>query len=355
MGNFTVNSYLWIIFCTASAFVVLKYIIGTIRFHEPKSFKKLSKTALLLPCLQQSYTKNNQGFVLVYVLGLVAFISAALVMFQAGSYSFIQRLDGLLKQNDALYMAFSPVVLTEATLRDDLQKGEQDGVGDAWYRFRKARSFPVDGGEIALSIRDAGAVPDINSLSTGKPITDNAYTTIVQKYLSAHGVSRRMVANLRDWVDVDNQPNVFGGVEASGVTGAKVANKNILSPADVRLVRGYDSDTESLLTPIVSYLPVKVTVNVNTISPQFLEALFEGQNPRVSHVITRRERELFIGLGDFYESLGIDKPTKAVELGSQTTYFTTYAKINMYGVEKKVETLFERRLGKIRLRRILWN
>lgn len=298
---------------------------------------------------------DNQGFVLIYVVTMVAFIAAALVLFQTQSLSFTKRLDVLFKEADSLYMTYSPIILSHHIITEDLKKGEQDGVGDNWYSFRKPRSFPVENGEIAFMMNDAGAVPDINSLFTGKTNIDDLFMPVMQEYLSNYGIPTRFVAVLRDWVDPDNNPNRFGGAEFSSVSNGFVANKNIISSGDIRLLAGYNPEVAPLFGSIVNYLPKSAPVNVNTVSAQFLNAIFKGKSARVNRVTTQREREIFVGLADFYEALNIDQPTKAVEFTSQTTYFTTQAKINMHGVEKKVEALFERRMGKVVLRRLLWN
>jgi type II secretory pathway component PulK len=299
--------------------------------------------------------RKNQGFVLIYVVGMVAFIAAALVLFQAESLSFTKRFSRLFKEVDSLYMAYSPIILSEKVIREDLKKGQQDGIGDNWYGFRKPRSFPVEGGEISFMMNDAGAMPDMNSLFTGKTKQDDAYMQVMQNYFSAYAIPQRFAGALLDWVDPNNKANRFGGVEYPAINDAVVANKNILSPGDIRLVHGYDEAAHKLLGNIVSYLPLDAPVNVNTVSPAFLEAVFKGKNARINYVTTQRERKIFVALGDFYEALNIDSPTKAVEFGSQTTYFTTLAQVNIQGVEKKIEALFERRRGKVMLRRLLWN
>lgn len=297
---------------------------------------------------------NNRGFVLIYILAMVAFVSSALVLFQTKSIDFTKRVDVLLKETDALYMAYSPIILTSQLIKDDLLKGQIDGVGDDWYRFTKPQSFPIDNGEIKLMIRDAGSVPDMNALFTGTA-KDNYFIQAVQTYLGYLKIAPSFAGVIRDWVDVDNQPNPFGGTEISGNINTVIPNKNIYSPADIRLIKGYSEDVASLMGVNFSYLPSPAPVNVNTISPSFLKALFAGKPARVNYVISKRNRQPFLALGEFYEELNIDKPTKAVEFTMQTTYFTTYAEINMYGVTKKIEALFERRYGKVKLRRLLWN
>jgi type II secretory pathway component PulK len=298
---------------------------------------------------------NNKGFVLIYIVSMVVFIAAALVLFQAKSLTFTKRLDVLFKEVDALYMAYSPVMLSKMVIKEDIKNNQYDGIGDNWYSFKKPRSFPVEGGDISLMINDAGAVPDINSLFTGATVTNDSLMPVMQSYFSGLHISKKFVAVLADWVDYGSISNRFGGTEYSPVNGAIVANKNILSPADIRLASGYTEKMEPLLGNAVSYLPSSAPINVNTASPAFLKAIFSDGSARVNHVTSQREREVFVALGDFYESLGVNEPTKAVELGAQTTYFTTQAQITMHGVEKKVESLFERRRGKVILRRLLWN
>lgn len=66
--------------------------------------------------------KNNRGFVLIYILSMVAFIAAALVLFQTGSIAFTKRIDVLFKEVDVLYMAYSPVILTRQIIIEDAKK-----------------------------------------------------------------------------------------------------------------------------------------------------------------------------------------------------------------------------------------
>lgn len=296
--------------------------------------------------------QRTQGMVLIYVLVLLAGLSALLIGVQVNTQDALKRLQADIALADARYMALSPVNMAAKLLLDDLQSTTVDGAGDDWYRFTRPQTFSIENGSIALQVSDAGQWPNINALTAGT-VRDEAYLAFMRRWFRYLGVSEGLLLTAADWIDTNRSSRSGGSGEQSASRDLLPPNAAILSMDEFHVLPEYAPEYFNGLQNGLAVLPAAVPVNVNTMHPAFLQELFPVRNT-LAQAISRRERQPFTALGDFYEAAGIDEPTKAVELGMITTYFRVDAEVTQFGQRRRVRALLERRYGKVQLRQLQW-
>ncbi len=135
-----------------------------------------------------------------------------------------------------------------------------------------------------------------------------------------------------DWIDRDQQPTLPYGAEDEYYLGLepayRSANQLFSSVTELRLIRGIGEATYERLSPFVSALPRRTTLNVNTAKPEILQSIsadFDEQ--RVREIILGREEMGGFGNVDAFSAQSVLAGLKfdATILGVATGFFAVTA------------------------------
>lgn len=299
---------------------------------------------------------RNSGAILIYVLSLTALLASALVLTQSETIHDIKRLGAIKKEADARYHVYSGHLLAQKMFYDD--QNDSDGVGDKWFSLQEKKDFPIaGGGQISIQIQDANAVPNLNQMTTGSDL-DEEYRDMVKSYARKKRMSANYFNAVNDWLDYDNITSGIGGAEKDRYfyksPSYLPANKPINGYGELRLIEGYRADDWAVLKSSFSLLPEVKKVNVNTIGEEYLKIMFPNNLSGVNKVIGQRKRDPYVALGDFYGDLEAKEVTKDVEVDVRTTYFNVYFDTSFNGGKSHAEALYERKNGRVNLRRLQW-
>ncbi|MGI9432673.1 MAG: type II secretion system minor pseudopilin GspK, partial [Myxococcota bacterium] len=162
---------------------------------------------------------------------------------------------------------------------------------DGWMKLGALPIQTDDGGTLRVTIEDAGARLNLNSLfadgAPRDPLSEVMLVAFFEEVLDAHDADRpdrdpeELAQNLIDWIDAD-EVRVLGGFEddyyQAQEPGYRAANRPLLSVDELALVEGFDAGLVALLRPYVSVHPWAAAdgINPNTAPPWVLRMLFHG-------------------------------------------------------------------------------
>lgn len=299
---------------------------------------------------------KNQGAVLIYVLTLVALLASLLAFTQTENIQDLKRLSLIQQNSDAKYHVYSGLLLVEKMLRED--NNAQDGVGDRWYSFQEEQSFPIaGGGEIAIQIKDANSVPNLNQLFSAN-LRDPIFMQHMENYISKiQRIDTSLLKAIKDWIDPDSQAERFGGAEKSFYISLNPAylprDGAAKSLSELTLVEGYKGIMWDNLSTYFNVLPKNEKVNVNTVSRAYLEAMFpQASTSGLNAILRERKKDPYVTLGEFYEDLALKEIENEEDLDVLSHFFSVKLTSTMHGIPYHSVALFEKRDGNIYLRRL---
>lgn len=144
--------------------------------------------------------------------------------------------------------------------------------------------------EIAGYIEDAQSRFNLNNLlqngSASLPDID-----IFARLLRQAGADPALAWNLADWIDKDLEVSGPGSGEEDHYLKRsppyRPANQPLTELSNLLRVRGFDADLVARLAPLVTVLPKRTPVNVNTAAPLVLCALIPGLSPGEAEILTK--------------------------------------------------------------------
>jgi len=212
---------------------------------------------------------------LVLTLVVVGLLAALVIQFTYSGQVELELARSYVESVQAAYLAGAGVEVAKALIRTDEQ--EVDSAADPWAMAIPV--IPVEEGFVTLTIEDADRRLDLNGLlnATGNTVNE-PLAGVVTQLLNQLGRddSPALVDALIDWLDPDDQvhgngaeENYYRGLDPPRV----IANRPLLSPGELGLVKGFDRDLlygRDELPGLLSLVTVwgDGRVNINTADPQ---------------------------------------------------------------------------------------
>lgn len=296
---------------------------------------------------------NRHGAVLIYVLSVTALLAALAAAATFATRSTAERTAHLLRQAEARYMAYGPLIFARDILAADLRTNGTDGPGDIWFNYTEPKTFPIENGEIIFQLTDAAAQPDLNMLESGTPRI-SAYRQVLERYFSQNNLPTEMIPVLKDWIDYDDDPST-GGAESSIYLAKNppypAANTWLADKHELRLLEGYTPEKAARVMAKTSLIPSAVPVNINTAVPEYMQALFT-QARTLPSALSKRKNTTYQALGDFLGDAASESIPFAVELGVESVAFEVSGAVTYYGTQQLFSGLITRRNGHTRFERL---
>jgi len=260
------------------------------------------------------HLRHQSGVALITALLVVSLASIlAISLVEHLNYD-IRRTENILRLDQAGLYNDNAVKFGRGLLRADRNlNNEFDTLKE--YSDANEQVFPVDNGVITAKLLDLQGCFNINNLSKTNPsaeLTRNKliFRTLLGKLEIEAALHNTLTDSLIDWLDEDDISEQEGA-EFDYYIGLdspyRTANGLMVSPTELRLVKGYTPEIIEKLTKYICVLPkVNTRININTTSLEMLESIKE-LGAHASTIIEFREGnpedpdddEAFATLDDF--------------------------------------------------------
>lgn len=298
-------------------------------------------------------SERQRGVALLTMM-MIAALAAVLVMAIIDRQARVQReLGGQLLQDQIAEYNRGAAMFAMAALRADAQDGlVVDHPKEYWAQ--PFPPFPVPGGLIQPALSDAQARFNLNSLVSNGAVSTQALT-FYRRLLQHLLLPVELADSLVDWLDSDNLPYSSAGAEDDYYLrqnpAYRAANRSMSTYAELRLVRGYNSEILRQLAPWVTVLPsAAVKMNVNFLSPGLLEAMVPGLPPASAvELLRNRPQQGWKSVSDFLDNPVFNGVSADIRqqltslLDVKSAYFELYTKIRFGDRERLQWSLIARR------------
>jgi len=238
-----------------------------------------------------TYSNKQNGVAIIVALLVVSLATVLAVSLVKHLNYDIRRTENILRLDQAHLYNVNAVEFSMVLLKLDREaNNEYDSLEDIALFNDKTSVFPVEGGTVSARLEDLQSCFNLNNLSK----TNSELDTYRIQYIKLLGIlevdnslHRILTDSLIDWLDQDdiNEPQ---GAEFDYYIGLdkpyRTSNNLMISPSELRLVKGYTEEVIKLIKDEVCVLPaVKTAINVNTASNKMLESIaqLEGHGERI--------------------------------------------------------------------------
>lgn len=287
---------------------------------------------------------RQQGVALLTVLLVVAMASILAVSMIKAQQSLLQRSASVFSQDQAYLYTLGAETLAKAALKDDQDRDKQknepaDSLGEDWAR--KPPAFPVEGGAVQARLEDLQGRFNLNSLWKDNQVNPAALR-VYQRLLEQLGLSSGLASPVIDWLDPDSLPYDSEGAEEDWYLRLKPAYRNanrpLVSPSELALLRGYTPDAIRKLAPHVTALPGSTTININTAGAMLIASLSDNISYNMAkEMVKGRPQDGYGSVDAFLQQPGFtgltqeDRQALTALLGVKSDFFEVRAEAEIDG------------------------
>lgn len=214
-----------------------------------------------------------------------------------------------------------------AKLKLDAEHSKIDSLEEAWAQ--DVDYLPIDGGSISGRVLDLQGRYNLNNLVLGDSKKQlKQFQRLIIQITDTDAVTAETIADsTKDWLDDDTQPTLPSGAEDNYYLGLKpayrTANTLMISPSELRQVRGVTPQIYNALLPYISTLPTSTPINVNTAPAPVLQSMAENlPNNTGKQLLAIRDDDEWKSVDAFLQSDPLaGQDLKATQLSVTTDYF----------------------------------
>jgi len=319
---------------------------------------------------------RQRGAALVVALLVVAMVVILGTTLSSDFLLMFRRIENQLYSEQAYAYLLGAESLARAALLQDLQKDgdkHNDNLAEPWAQ---EQTFPTDYGWIAGHIEDAQSRFNINTLAgkaTGTQPTGD-YTVPQQHFIRLllslkleqpleSDQAQALTEAIADWLDADDEVNGLGGAESQYYAQAdppgRPANRTLVSPSELMLVKGMTPEIYRALAPLISVWPapadnaaVTTTLNINTASPDVLRCLGVAKDlqplsdSELEVLVQYRDDHKYIDKAADIATLIPNKNIDVTQLRVNSDYFLLNAETEFQGHRYGLHSLLHRDIDK---------
>jgi len=308
------------------------------------------------------FKTKQQGVALITALLVVSLATVLAVSLVDQLHYDLRRTENILRLDQAQLYNINAVEFSMVLLKLDRdENNEFDSIEDIQLFNDQAAMFPVQGGSVSANIKDLQSCFNLNNLSKTNPDIEKHRTqfiTLLGNLEVESNLHAMLADSLIDWLDTDdiNEPQ---GAEFDYYIGLekpyRTANDLMISPSELRLVKGYTDEVIEQIKDEICVLPdVNTGININTASSKMLESIKDLKN-HGDAIITRRDGageegdieddEPFEKLEDFTrfvkDTLKVEK-FESKGLQTYTEYFLLQSKTQLGAGDVKLFSMINR-------------
>ncbi|MCU7874871.1 MAG: type II secretion system minor pseudopilin GspK [Candidatus Thiodiazotropha sp. (ex Lucinoma borealis)] len=187
-------------------------------------------------------------------------------------------------------------------LNDSKKKNRYDSLDEDWAQELPAT--PVEGGQVQAITTDLQARFNLNNLYLEAKADEqaklkfNAQLALFQRLLARLELPESIAQATADWLDDDINVLYPDGAEDLEYLNLELpyrtANGLMATPTELRLVKGVDKKIYEKLSPYITTLPERTTINVNTADKLLIQALSDtSDEASAEQLVNEREENPF--------------------------------------------------------------
>jgi general secretion pathway protein K len=270
---------------------------------------------------------NERGVVLLLVLVVVALLSALLTEFSFSTLVDLRLSETFRDTTRAEYLARGGITAGRMLLQADRNSYDAENDPNEFWSIG-VQSYPLAEGAISVSIRDLDARLPLNKLVDQQGNPNIVYRDRFIRLCTELALDNpeALADALIDWLDPDHEPGPGGAEDADYLSRNppyEATDGPLRSIDELRLVRGFDTETFERLSPFVSsYGSGKL--NINTAAPELLRSWDAETASAVDALLSRRAEGPFKLLDELRDTLGVETFTamnRNLDLGVVSTYY----------------------------------
>ncbi|WP_423824130.1 type II secretion system minor pseudopilin GspK [Salinisphaera sp. SPP-AMP-43] len=220
-------------------------------------------------------------------------------------------------------------------LREDARHSKIDTLKEAWAQ--PVDYLPIDGGSISGQIVDLQGRFNLNNLALGNAESSTAqFVRLIEAVSDTDEITARTIAQAtRDWIDDDIQPARPYGAEDDYYLGLSPAyrtgNTLMVSPSELRAVRGMTPQLYRRLAPYICALPTATAINVDTAGAPVLQSLLPDlPDNSGQQLAAARQDSPWESTQAFLQADAVaGQPAKGISIAVSTDYFLVSGRISV--------------------------
>ncbi|MFA6014820.1 MAG: type II secretion system minor pseudopilin GspK [Gallionellaceae bacterium] len=249
-----------------------------------------------------SYKQNGVAIIMVM---LIVAISSTLAVYISQQQNFWQRqIETQFDRTQARRLGLTGIDWARGVLADDLRANAFDHETELWTM--RLPAMPVENGEVIGLIEDRQGRFNLNSI-VKSGLTSPADLAKLQRLLSLLDLPVELADALADWIDLDAEIQIPGGVEDAYYLGLsrpyRAANRPLVEFGELARVKGFTPQIMNKLQPFVVVLPISGALNVNFISAEVLTAISNMSLSDARLVVQQRRGKPFTTVAEFKQHL----------------------------------------------------
>lgn len=288
--------------------------------------------------------KSQRGVALITAMLVFALAAIAATAMMSRNYVNQRRTENVLFHDQGyLYLLGAEDWARNILIRDRKTAGV-DSLKDDWAT--KLDKIPLEGGDISGRIDDLQGLFNINNLDGTKPASVNA-KRFTQLLVNA-GAAPDILSAVIDWIDADDALTFPGGAEDTeylyGDNPYRAANRKMLSPTELLLVKGITPEIYAKLAPNVIALRDTTDINVNTAPAGVLQCIVEGlSNDDAKKLIEARDKDPYHNITDFLNAPEVKgKPVDTAGLTVMSSYYLVSARVQLDRTHAQLQSIIYR-------------
>lgn len=298
---------------------------------------------------------GQRGVALITIMLIVALLTVIVSRVGLSGQIWVRQVDNANAYTQAELASRATQVWVADILEQD--KNNLDGWTDLWAQ--PLPPMPVDWGILSGRIEDMQSRFNLNNLVDTDGKVDGQALQQFERLLTVLELDPGISQAVIDWIDKDGSPAGSSGAEDVYYLGLEqgylAANRPFEDTAELRLVRGIDRAAWNKLAPLVSALPVAVTLNVNTASAEVLAAALTDVDLTqalsmaekwVAQAVTQPVEDMQKFTSQIY---GEQTGQIPAGLGMVSDYFTAHTRLDFNQVNYQIASLYQRSQGKVTL------
>jgi general secretion pathway protein K len=286
---------------------------------------------------------RERGAAIVLAMGVVAVaaIAASGIMVTQSTWARHGELKVDHVQAQAVVMA--GVDWARAVLGDDRRLGAVDHLGEPWAL--RLQPMPLENGQLSGYVEDQQGLFNLNNLVRDGKVERAQFDSFC-RLLALLGLPVALADALVDWLDENGVAESQGAEDAYYLALQPpyfTANRALADLGELAMVRGFDRNVRSRLSPFVTALPRFTAVNVNTAPPEVLAAIVPGLGlDGARSLVAKRASVHFRNPADFIGELPRESKGTPPDIGVSSDYFLAHVAVSVGSAEARGVALLAR-------------
>ncbi len=267
---------------------------------------------------------KQSGVALITALLIVAIVTVSAIAMSTRQQLDIRRTANILQSDQAYVFALGGEAFALQVLAKDNPK--VDHREEDWAT--QLPPMPFQGGILQFSVDEMNSRFNLNNLVKDGKRSENDVERFIQlinilkekdevneefKQVFSNDLANAVV----DWLDTNTDAEP-GGAEDNDYLDRerpyRTANKLMVSPSELLLVKGFTPEVYKAIQPYVAALPGRTKINVNTAKIEVLQAMFEDVTcPKLGSLNRSKGTKLEDLLSATTEKIDYDKFTKVAD------------------------------------------